>query len=338
MRPQIFEVGDRYMITEMKYAEIPYVNQKVSKIVYGTALPAFLAGEDGNDLLDAIYALGITTFDTAREYQGAEKSLGKWIVERNMRDKIVILSKCGHPDHFGNKRVNEKEIRKDFAESVRYLNTDYIDIYLLHRDDSDVEAGEVIEIFNALHAEGKIGAFGGSNWTHTRIEEANEYAYKHNLIPFSVSSPHFSLAEQICDLWGGGCVSISGNENKAAREWYEKNQMPVIAYSSLSRGLFSGKVKGNEPEKAGEIMDESAMKGYGSPENFERLRCCEKLAKKKGYSVPQIAMAWLYGQKVNTFAVVSTSDPNRMKSNVEALSIQLNAEELQYLNLEREAF
>ncbi len=79
-----------------------------------------------------------------------------------------------------------------------------------------------METFNAMHEEGNIGAFGASNWTHTRIEEANEYAYKHNLIPFSVSSPNFCLARQIEDPWGGGCVNISGPENIEARAWYEK--------------------------------------------------------------------------------------------------------------------
>ena len=82
---------------------------------------------------------------------------------------------------------------------------------------------------DAMHEEGNIGAFGASNWTHTRIEEANEYAYKHNLIPFSVSSPNFCLARQVEDPWGGGCVNISGPENQEARAWYEKNQMPVAA-------------------------------------------------------------------------------------------------------------
>lgn len=323
-------------MSEMKYVEIPYVNKKVSRILYGTAMPPFMMGGDGNDLLDAIFATGVTTFDTARNYLASEKSLGKWIAEKNMRDQIVLLSKCGHPSMFGKKRVNENEMRKDFSKSVRYLNTDYIDIYLLHRDDPEVEVGEIVEIFNAMHSEGKIGAFGGSNWTHKRIEQANEYAYKHNLIPFSVSSPNFSLAEQVQDPWGGGCVTISGSANKEARMWYEKNQMPVIAYSSLGRGFFSGKLKGSEPEKAGEILDQVAMKGYYCPDNFERLRRCERLADRKGCSVAQLAMAWVYSQKMNTFAVVSTSNPKRMESNIDALSIQLSDEELQYLDLERE--
>lgn len=317
----------------MKYVEIPYVKKKVSRILYGTAAPPFMEGGDGNELLDAMYALGINTFDSARVYGGAETSLGKWIEERKMRDKIVILSKCAHPDPSGRKRVNEKEIREDYATSIEELRTDYIDIYLLHRDDPEVPVGEIVEILNAMHEEGKIGAFGGSNWTHRRIAEANAYAEEHHLIPFTVSSPHFSLAEQVQDPWGGGCVTISGPSNEAAREWYLSQGMPVIAYSSLSHGFLSGRVKSGEREKAGQILDEFAMNGYGCADNFERLRRCEELAEKKQCTVSQIAMAWIFWQKLNTLAVVSTSSAERMQANIDAMSMKMSEEEAAYLDL-----
>ena len=222
-------------------------------------------------------------------------------------------------------------MREDWAVSSEYLHTGYFDIYLLHRDDPEVDVGTIVEIFNALHAEGKIGAFGGSNWTHERIETANEYAYKKNLIPFSVSSPNFSLAHQAGDPWGWGTVTITGEENKSAREWYRKNQMPVIAYSSLARGLFSGRLKSTDYEKASTILDEAAMKGYGYPENFEKLAKCEKLAAEKGCTVTQIALSWLYRQQINVFAVISSKNPARMQGNMDALDIVLTDEELAYL-------
>lgn len=321
-------------MSKMKYVEIPYVKKKVSRILYGTAIQPFLDGGDGMDLLDAVYGMGINTIDTGRVYGKAEESIGKWMEERNMRDKVIILSKCAHPDVFGNKRVNEKEIRKDFAESSGYLKTDYIDIYLLHRDDPKVDTGEIIELMNAMHEEGKIGAFGVSNWTHQRIAEANEYADKHHLIPFTVSSPNFGLAEQVHDPWGGGCVSISGPSNAGAREWYRENHMPVIAYASLAHGLLSGKVKSSEQEKAGNILDEFAMKGYVCPENIERLRRCEELAGKKNCTVPQIAMAWIFKQDLDTLAVVGTSKASRMQENIDAMHIELSAEEAAYLDLQ----
>ncbi len=318
----------------MEYTDLPYVKKKVSRIIYGTAIEPFMSGGDGNDLLDAVYETGVNTFDTARVYGDAEKSLGKWIEEREMREKVVILSKCGHPAPDGRKRINEKEIREDFAMSAEYLRTNYIDIYLLHRDDPDVPAGEIAEILNAMYAEGKIGAFGGSNWKHERIAEVNEYAYKHNLIPFTFSSPNFGLAEQVADPWGGGCVSISGPDQKAARDWYAKEQMAVAAYSSLAHGLFSGRVKSNEIDRIHETLDEFAIKGYACEKNFERLRRCEQLAVKKGCDVSQIAMAWLLKQELNVFAVVSTSKAFRMKENVDALYLNLSGKEMQFLNLE----
>lgn len=124
-------------------------------------------GQNANELLDAVYAAGVNTLDTARVYGKSERTFGKWLTEKNIRDKVVILSKCGHPNLiFGTKRVNEKEMWKDLEKSLKELQTDFIDIYLLHRDDLQKDAGELVEIFNAMHAEGKIGAFGGSNWTH----------------------------------------------------------------------------------------------------------------------------------------------------------------------------
>ncbi len=318
----------------MQYIEMPYVKNQVSKIVFGSAIQPFLDGTNQNELLDAVYEMGVTTIDTARVYGDAEISLGKWIYEKNMRDKIVLLSKCGHHDLVtGEKRVNEKEMRRDFEASSNYLKTDYIDIYVLHRDDPDMAAGEIVEIFNAMHAEGKIGAFGGSNWTHQRIEEANEYAYKHNLIPFTVSSPNFGLAEMVSDPWGGGCVSISGPQNAEVREWYKKNNISVFAYASLAHGLFSGRIKSTEPEKADLVMDEAGMKGFFCEANMERLRRCEELAAKKGCTVPQLAMAWILKQDLNVCALVGTSNIGRMKENVAALDIPLTAGELGFLDL-----
>lgn len=321
----------------MQYAEIPYVEKKVSRILFGSCMEPFLSGGDDDALLDAMTELGVTSIDTARMYGGAEEVLGRWMEKRGNRDQIVLLSKCAHHDvDTMKKRISETEIRKDFAISSEKLRTPFIDIYLLHRDDPDVPAGEVVEIMNALHAEGKIGAFGGSNWTVERIEEANEYAYSHGLIPFSVSSPNFGLAVQVRDPWGGGAISISGEEGADARAWYIRNKMPVIAYSSLGRGFFTGKLKSTDEGREDQILDKFAVRGYSCPENFERLRRCEELAAQKQASVAQVAMSWIFRQKLDVFAVVSTSSAERMRSNIEALSLELTEVECRYLEYGKE--
>ena len=321
------------MSNQMKYSQIPQVKKPVSRILFGTASLPFLNGVDVNALLDDMLSLGVTTFDTARNYVGSEILVGKWIESRENRDELVLLSKCGHPSVFGRKRVNEADMKKDLQKSLSQLQTNFIDIYLLHRDDPEVPVGEVIEIFNGMHADGHIGAFGGSNWTCRRIAEANEYAYAHNLIPFTVSSPNFGLADQVQDPWGGGCETISGPDHFNDRQWYRKEEMPVIAYSSLGRGLFSGRLKYEDRENAARYLDANAMRGYGYPTNFERLRRCEELAEQKGATVPQIAMAWIFSQNLNAFAIVSTSSKKRMQSNIDALSIELTPAEADYLDL-----
>lgn len=318
----------------MEYKKIQNVNKDVSRIFYGTAAEPFLSGEGGLELLDAIYDLGVNAFDTARDYKLAEKALGTWIEKRGLREKVVVLSKCGHPDKVTwEKRINKKDIMDDLNTSLNLLKSNYIDIYLMHRDDEDVPVGEIAEIFTGLIEDGKINSYGGSNWSHKRIKEINDYANTHGLSPMSVSSPNFGLAEQVNDLWGGGCLSISGPAEVEARDFYIKNQMPVIAYSSLGRGFLSGKLKSTDESRIAEILDEFAIKGYSSSDNFKRLKRCEELAEKKNCTVSQIAMAYIYNSPLNAFAIVSTSSAERMKANIEAISIKLTEEEIKYLEL-----
>ena len=158
----------------------------------------------------------------------------------------LLYTSC-HP-YDGRDRVTPENLKHDIEQSFERLGTDYIDIYLMHRDDPKVEPGPMVEILNEYHKAGRIGAFGGSNWTHQRIAEANQYAGEHGLIPFTVSSPNFGLCDQIGDPWGGGpgCVTISGPSNAEARAWYRDNQIPVLAYSSLGRGMFAGIVKSDD--------------------------------------------------------------------------------------------
>lgn len=330
----------------MKFNEL---NIDVSRLVFGTATPAlFAAVADGAgeaeekiafEILDSVYDAGVNTFDCAAHY--GEEILGRWMQVRGNREKCVVITKCAHPNKWRT-RVTEYDILSDVHDSLAKLGSDYIDIYMLHRDDHDVPAGEIVEVLNNLYNEGKIKAFGGSNWTHERIQEANEYAKAHNLQPFTVSSPNFGLAEQVGDPWrcdaalGAGCVTISGPENKSAREWYKENNMAVFAYSSLARGFFSGAFKSTEPEKAKEIMDEPGITGYYADCNIERLRRCEILADKYDCTVAQIALAWLYNQPMKVFALSSPVTTEQLEQNIRAMNIKLSADECDWIDLRKE--
>jgi aryl-alcohol dehydrogenase-like predicted oxidoreductase len=321
---------------ECRYGKIQGLKKIVSRMIFGTTIGPMIEGKNTDELLDAALAKGINTFDTARGYGRAEESLGGWMKRRDNREQVVVISKCGNCDSDGSVCVNRKVIETELVESLQALQTDYIDIYLLHRDDSKTPVGELIDTLNKLQKTGKIKVFGVSNWTHERIEEANRYAKEHQLQGFSVSSPHFGLAEQVADPWGGNCVTITGKQNKAARNWYRENQMPIIAYSSLARGLMAGRIKSSQEAQAAEILDPFCVKGYVCHDNFKRLARCEELAEKKGCTVSQIALVWMFQQGLNMYVLVSTTKACRLEENLRTFTVELSEKEIQYLNLQEE--
>ena len=303
----------------------------VSDVFFGTAMAPVMTDEAGaGELLDSVLAGGVNAFDCARSYQRAENVLGRWIRERGIRDQVVILTKCGDIRN-GRVEVNRVVIREQLAQSLDALQTDCIDLYLMHRDDPHTPVEEFIETLNEARQAGMIRLFGVSNWTHERIAAANRYAEEKGLMGFSVSSPNYGLTRQIKDLWGGGCVTLSGPENEAARAWYRENRMPVIAYSSLGRGFFSGRFRAYDYENARRILDSYAQEGYLYEENMARLARAEELARQYGVTVPEIAMRYVFGSGMNVFAVVSTSSPERLQMNLRAAAQPLTSRDLLYL-------
>lgn len=308
---------------------IPGLMETASRIFFGTANPPVSTDEEtAYDLLDSVLESGINAFDCARSYGKAEEVLGKWIESRQCRDKVIILTKCGDVKA-GRVLVNRRVIMEQLHQSLEALRVNYVDIYLLHRDDQNTPVEEFIDTLNEAKETGKIKVFGVSNWTHQRIETANRYAKSKGLAGFQVSSPNYGLALQVQDLWGGGCVSISGD--KAACSWYAENQMPVIAYSSLGRGFFSGKFKAGDYEGARRFMDIFAQKGYLCEENMLRLQRAEELAQIYGVSVPEIAMRYVFSNEMNIFAVVSTTSAERLQMNIRAANNPLSAKDVAYL-------
>jgi aryl-alcohol dehydrogenase-like predicted oxidoreductase len=318
----------------MNYGSVRGVDKPVSRLVLGTMIINTKQLDMSFALMDAVTEQGCTTFDTAHVYAGgeSEKAIGMWLRERGNREKMVILSKGAHPGG-GRKRVTPPDIASDLDDSLNRLQTDYINIYLLHRDDPDVPVGPIVECLNEHLAAGRIHAMGGSNWTHQRIQEANDYAEAHGLVPFTASSPNFGLAEQVEDPWGTGCVSLSGPKEAKARKWYEKNQLPVFAYSSLGRGFFSGRITRENFEAQKNSIDGACLRAYCHEVNFKRLDRVQILAKEKGITVPQIATAYIMNQPLNVFALVGVANGGEFRANVAACELKLTKEETDWLDL-----
>lgn len=312
------------------YGTVPGVDKPVSRIFFGTALFPILMGNNAHALFDAVFAQGINAFDCARGYGMAEKVLGSWMKDRGNREKIVLLSKCGNAGPSG-VHIDRQVIETELQTSLETLQTDYIDIFLLHRDDPKTPVSEIIDTLNECVQAGKIRVFGASNWTHSRIVEANAYAASKGLQGFAVSSPHYGLAEQVEDPWGGDCITLTGKTNEDARAWYTQTQMPVLAYSSLARGFLSGKFKSFDYEAAKTVLDPFAQKGYLYPCNMERLARAEQLAQQQGCSVAQIAMQYVFASDMNVYALVGTTNPNRMRENILAANRPLTKEKKLWL-------
>jgi len=318
----------------MKYGQIPGVNKQVSRVMLGSMSLNRANAENSFAILDASLAAGVNAIDLAWVYGGGEteRVVGDWIAARKNRDRVVLVDKGVH--HNGDrKRVTPYDIEADLHDSLARLRVPSIDVYLLHRDDPAVPVGPIVEALDRLKREGLIDAYGGSNWRHERIQEANDYAAKRGLTPFVASSPNFGLAEQFDGPWEG-CMTITGSGEAAAREWYRANQLPVLAYSSLGRGLFSGRVDPDRPETIQAAMDEAARKAYAYPENFERLRRVMAYARAHGVAVPQVALAWALMQPLNVFALVGAQAPGEIPETVKALSLSIPAADAAKMNLE----
>ena len=313
----------------MKYEKYSFLNKPISRFIFGCDLKEMHLGEDVSSLLDSMYELGINTFDTARGYGESEKVLSKWLKTKD-REKIIVISKCCLPSS-NEDRLSIKNIISDVNTSLETLNT-YIDILYLHRDNQKVSVKEIIDTLNKLINEGKVKSIGVSNWKVDRIKVANDYARANNLVGFSVSSPAYSLANMEYDYWkgGDGCVSIQGENNLKERLFYKENNMPVFPYSSLGRGFFAGRYSHDDP-KFKQSLKVETLSQYYYPVNIERLKKAEELAKKHNCSVANINFAFLLNQDFKCHPVVATSNPSRMKENIDSLNIKLTKEELDYL-------
>ena len=324
----------------MNYGNVAGIGKPVSRVVLGTMVINRQARANSYDLLDTALRLGVNTFDMAHVYGGGdtERCIGDWLADRGCRDRVVLITKGAIPNA-DRPRVTPYDIEADLHDSLTRLRVPSVDLYFLHRDNPRVPVGPVVEALDRLRREDKITAYGGSNWTHPRLQEANDYAKKHGLAPFAASSPNFGLAEQVDNPWGPGCVTLSGPEHKEARAWYAANHMPIFAYSSLARGLFSGRVDPdctdpNHPTHPAKALDGAALQAYAHPVNFERLRRVAKYAKTHNLAIPLVALAWLLHHPLDTYALVGPDTAKELTQLTEALTIKLPPADLAHMNLE----
>ena len=316
----------------MRAAPIAGIPVSVTRLVFGTAhlagtvpLPVACrsARRNATRLLDAAYEAGYRAFDTAGIWQlgGREGVLGDWLAATGVREEVVIIGKGAHPSIPAfRSRMHERAITADLEWSLRRLRIDYLDLFLLHRDDPQVSVEDLVEVLHRHQRTGKVRAYGGSNWRHDRLEEAMQSASRCGCSPPAASSPQYGLAVWRHAPWKG-CVSVSGEHGAAARTWYRDTGLPVLAWSPLA-GII------------GDRGGVGARRGpYATADNAERRRRLVRMAADKRVTPAQLALAYVLNSEMNVFAVVSTASPQRLLENRLALDLMLTPSERRWLSM-----
>jgi aryl-alcohol dehydrogenase-like predicted oxidoreductase/predicted dehydrogenase len=302
----------------MTYTDVPGIDFKLSRLILGCDHLGWWPTTQV--LLDAYFELGGNAFDTAFVYGSgkSEEMLGTWVENRGVRKEVAILSKGAHTP-----QCDPENLRKQFKISLERLRTDYVDFYVMHRDNPDIPVGEFVDVLNELTRAGQIRTFGGSNWTLPRLSEANQYAKQKGLVGFRVLSNQLSLARMVEPPWGG-CLSA---HDTASREYLARENMVLLPWSSQARGFFTERAAPDRKD------DAELVKCWYADDNFGRKARAEELAKKLGVLPVEVALAWVLHQPFRTLPLIGPRTLSELDSSLGALAIQLSPEQVRWLDV-----
>ena len=304
--------------TTIPKRSIPGLDKQASAVALG--FEDFRSFASGAILLDAFWEKGGNLYDTAFIYGGGttEKLFGDWHTSRGTRKEAVLIGKGAHsplcyPD----------VISKQLDVSLDRLQTDYVDIYFMHRDNLDVPVGEFVDAMDAEVKKGRIrGPYGGSNWTRERFDEAIAYADRTGKQRPGALSNNFALAEMLDPIWAG-CVTASTDEWKA---WLKERQIPNFSWSSQARGFFTdsaGRDKTGNPE---------LVRCWYNERNFARRDRAVELAEKLGKSPIHVALAWALTQDFPSIPLIGPRRLVELEDSLNAFDIKLTPEQVAWLD------
>ncbi|SHG27331.1 Predicted oxidoreductase [Streptoalloteichus hindustanus] len=271
--------------------------------------------EQAAPLLDAFVLEGGTALDVAAAYGDGtcESVVGRWLRERGPGDSVVLVGKGAHPP-----RCSPEHVARDVSASLDRLGVDCIDLYLLHRDDEQVPAGEWVDALEAEARTGRIHAYGASNWMTSRVREADACAMATGAQGFVALSNHFSLARMTSPLYPG-CVGV----DEADLEWLVERRLALLPWSSQARGFFS--------DVRPELLDPKMWRCWDDEDNRERRRRAEVVAAVLGVRAINVALAFVLAQPVPTFPLIGPQDEAQLAIALDALDVRLDQGLLRWL-------
>ncbi|AXC31403.1 aldo/keto reductase [Raoultella ornithinolytica] len=280
-------------------------------------------------ILDAFVDHGFDAIDTADVYsrwadgnQGGESEtlIGRWLQARpGMRDKVKIFTKVGSDLGLpGQKGLKKAWIQLAVENSLRRLNTDYIDLYFAHWPDPETPIAETLSAFHALQQAGKIRATGASNLDAQQLSAALEVARKEGLPAWQVLQPEYNLYHRsafegaLCDL----CIS---------------REIGVVTYYSLASGFLTGKYR--QQADLAQSQRGSGIGKYLNPRGMRIIDTLEEVAAQHHAKPGEVALAWLMGREGVTAPIASATSVAQVESFARAAQLTLNAAQLARLEI-----
>lgn len=284
-------------------------------------------------LLDHFVELGGNFIDTARMYSDwipgeksrSERVLGDWLQARGNRDRVVVATKGMHPDLSTVRvpRSTAAEIRADLEGSLRTLRIDTIDLYWLHRDDPARPVEHFVDVLNAFVREGKVRAFGVSNWTAERLRAAHDYARRSGQQTLAANQPFWCLGNRQSKPPPFHGIAWL---DRAVHDFHVASGIAVVPYTAQAKGFFTKALL--PPEKQPRDFAEHE---FNTPANQALARVVSEIARARGVTPNAVVLGYLWTRPFPVVPIVGASHPAQLDDNFAAIGFHLNAEELRAL-------
>ena len=277
------------------------------------------------EILDAFIGAGFNFIDTADIYsrwaQGnkggeSETIIGNWLKKNKNREKVIIATKVGGDMGSGKRDLSKKYIIKAAEESLKRLQTDYIDLYQSHWDDENTPIEETLEAYAQLKEEGKVRHIGASNFSAERLKESLETAYENGLPAYETFQPHYNLYER--EIFENGLEPICLGNN-----------LGILNYYSLASGFLTGKYRSKEDAEKSQ-RGGSAVK-YLDERGLKILAALDKVAEELNTKQATVALAWLIHRPSVTAPIVSATSLSQLESIIKAPDLPITADQLEFL-------
>jgi len=272
-------------------------------------------------LLDALVEKGLYFIDTADCYSRwapgnqageSETIIGNWLKKSGKRDKIVLATKVGMDMGEGKTGLAPAYIRQSVEDSLKRLQTDYIDLYQAHRDDSDTPLQETLATFDALIKEGKVRAIGASNYSADRLAEALKISEEQGLSRYETLQPEYNLYDR--QDYESGLEKVA-----------QQNGLGVINYYSLASGFLSGKYR-SKADASKSKRGEGVVEKYLNDRGLRILAALDSVAEAHHATPTQVALAWQIARPSITAPIVSVTSLTQLEELSKAAALKLSDE------------